>query len=193
MTRTKAEWRRVLLAARSAIDTEARRAFSAGIADRVAALLPFERARTLFGYVAIGAEADPQNILKRSRASKIFVPASGDSSDDPSWIAWGTAELSAPHCPVIGPEGFPAVILVPGVGFDEAGMRLGRGQGFYDRALAALRRSGDVCAIGLAFEAQIVSELPADPWDQGMDYVVSDKRIVRSARWLAPSGAAPPR
>lgn len=180
MARTKAEWRRELLEARSAIDADMRRVSSAAIVDRVAALPAFDRARTLVGYVAIGAEADPEDLLQRSRASTILVPESGGFSAVPSWVAWRNSKGGASHRPVIGPETFPALILVPGVGFDEAGMRLGRGQGFYDRALAALRRSGDVCVVGLAFEPQIVSELPADPWDQEMDCIVSEKRIIRT-------------
>ena len=185
MARTKAEWRRALLEARSAIDADIRRVSSAAIVDRVAALPAFDRVSTLFGYVAIGAEADPDDLLQRSRASTILVPESGGFGDVPSWVAWRDSNGGAPHRPVIAAETFPALILVPGVGFDEAGMRLGRGQGFYDRALAALRQSGEVCVVGLAFEPQIVSELPADPWDQEMDCVVSEKRIIRSRRAAA--------
>src|SRR5262249_60628997 len=76
------------------------------------------------------------------------------------------------------PPGRDALFLVPGLGFDPGGTRLGRGGGHYDRALAhhpaALR-------IGLACEAQILSWLPRDPWDQPMDAVVTDRRRPRTA------------
>src|SRR5262249_62364793 len=73
------------------------------------------------------------------------------------------------------PPGRDALFLVPGLGFDPGGTRLGRGGGHYDRALAhhpaALR-------IGLARETQILSSLPRDPWDQPMDAVVTERRIL---------------
>jgi 5-formyltetrahydrofolate cyclo-ligase len=149
---------------------------------RVAALPPFRIARTLFGYVAIGAEADPRSLLEGSDSSTVLVPANGYRGGGPAWRAWQGSEADEDVLTDVPSECFPAMAVVPGVGFDLAGMRLGRGQGFYDRALEALRRGGDVCVVGLAFECQIVSELPTDPWDQPMDYVVTEKRVIRSPR-----------
>jgi 5-formyltetrahydrofolate cyclo-ligase len=59
-------------------------------------------------------------------------------------------------------------------------MRLGRGGGFYDRALGDLRSVGDVHVVGLAFECQIVPVLPSDPWDQRVDVVVSEQRVLHA-------------
>lgn len=73
-----------------------------------------------------------------------------------------------------------AVILVPGVAFDQRGARLGRGGGHYDRALAALPRA---IRVGLAFELQVIEEVPVDPWDQAMHYVVTEARVI-----VAPAG-----
>lgn len=148
---------------------------------RVTALPTFDVARTLFGYVAIGAEADPRSLLERNRSTRVLVPAQGDAPGAVwyEWHASGVDHLATVH---VGVEHFPALALVPGVGFDQSGTRLGRGQGFYDRALAALRRTGDLCVVGLAFECQIVPELPSDPWDQAMDYVITESRVIRSLR-----------
>jgi 5-formyltetrahydrofolate cyclo-ligase len=66
------------------------------------------------------------------------------------------------------------LILVPGVAFDLAGRRLGRGRGFYDRLLAAVR--GTKC--GVAFDEQIVSEVPAGPLD------VRVNCLLTPTRWL---------
>ena len=64
------------------------------------------------------------------------------------------------------------LVLVPGLGFDEAGHRLGRGKGHYDRLLAA------VCGIkcGLAFDCQVTAEIPAEPHDVKLDCVVTPSR-----------------
>ena len=66
------------------------------------------------------------------------------------------------------------LVLVPGVAFDLAGRRLGRGRGFYDRLLAEVR--GTKC--GVAFDQQIAAEVPIDPHDIILDC------IVTPTRWL---------
>lgn len=63
-------------------------------------------------------------------------------------------------------------ILVPGIAFDLAGRRLGRGKGFYDRLLAHVR--GHKC--GAAFEAQIVAGLPEEPHDVRVDSILTPTR-----------------
>ena len=64
------------------------------------------------------------------------------------------------------------LILVPGVGFDLNGHRLGRGQGYYDRMLAAVR--GTKC--GLAFDFQVETEIPAEPHDVTLNWIVTPSR-----------------
>lgn len=68
-------------------------------------------------------------------------------------------------------------LLIPLVGFDARGNRLGMGAGFYDRALAQ-RHGRRPLAIGVAFSCQEADELPTDPWDQPMDYIVTDTGII---------------
>lgn len=68
-------------------------------------------------------------------------------------------------------------LLIPLVGFDARGNRLGMGAGFYDRALGK-RHGRRPLAIGVAFGCQEVEHLPVDPWDQPLDYVVTDSRVI---------------
>ena len=68
------------------------------------------------------------------------------------------------------------LILVPGVAFDWRGHRLGRGKGFYDRLLAEMR--GIKC--GVAFDEQMVEEMPAGTHDVRMDFIVTPTRCVRT-------------
>jgi len=67
----------------------------------------------------------------------------------------------------------PALLLVPLLAFDAHGRRLGYGGGHYDRTLEALRRDGTVTAIGLAFDAQEVAQIPAGPHDQRLDWILT--------------------
>lgn len=64
----------------------------------------------------------------------------------------------------------PEWLLVPGVGFDLQGARLGRGKGFYDRYLA----DKDVLSIGLAWSEQIVKKIPVEEHDFHMDYIITE-------------------
>jgi 5-formyltetrahydrofolate cyclo-ligase len=73
----------------------------------------------------------------------------------------------------------PTVVLAPLLAFDAAGHRLGYGRGYYDRTIAQLRSIGAVAAIGLAFEEQEVSKVPAEQHDERLDWI------------LSPSGARP--
>lgn len=72
----------------------------------------------------------------------------------------------------------PDLILVPLLGFDRAGYRLGYGQGHYDRTLMALRARRPVTAVGLAWACQEVDAIPADAFDQRLDWVVTNREAI---------------
>ena len=76
------------------------------------------------------------------------------------------------------PEAEPTLVLVPLLGFDSAGTRIGYGQGHYDRALTALRQKGRTFACGLAFKTQMMEELPFEAHDQPLDWVVTEQGSV---------------
>ena len=59
------------------------------------------------------------------------------------------------------------VVFVPGVAFDLRGNRLGRGKGWYDRLIKKL---GQAILVALAYDFQIVDEVPAEEWDQRVHY-----------------------
>jgi 5-formyltetrahydrofolate cyclo-ligase len=67
------------------------------------------------------------------------------------------------------------LIIVPGVAFDEKGNRLGHGKGFYDRLLKKTKAT----VIGLAFEFQILENIPTDKNDVPVDMIITEKRIIR--------------
>lgn len=79
---------------------------------------------------------------------------------------------------LVPPEGAPQVqpdfVLVPGLAFDQAGYRLGRGGGFYDRWLADFEGK----KIGLCFEEQLLQQLPHESHDIKVDQVITDKQIL---------------
>jgi 5-formyltetrahydrofolate cyclo-ligase len=77
------------------------------------------------------------------------------------------------------PVDFIDFVVVPGLGFSEKGYRIGRGMGFYDRFLAQPEFIGTSC--GLAFEEQIVPELPVLDHDIPLSMLVTDRGLRRFA------------
>ncbi len=83
-------------------------------------------------------------------------------------------------------EGLPVpvsdieLVVVPGLGFDEHGNRLGRGRGFYDRFLSHPDFRGVSCA--LALEDQVVADIPVGPSDVAIDMLVTDTKVRRFGR-----------
>ena len=71
------------------------------------------------------------------------------------------------------------LFVAPGLLFDRAGRRLGRGGGHYDRLLA--RRRADAWLVGICYEDRVIDELPEDPWDVRMHVVVTDRAVLRCA------------
>ncbi len=70
---------------------------------------------------------------------------------------------------------FIEIMLVPGMGFDRSGARLGRGGGFYDRYLKTARPP---IVVGVAFDEQILDEVHCDAHDQFMTAIVTPTRTL---------------
>lgn len=66
------------------------------------------------------------------------------------------------------------LMIVPGVAFDRNHNRMGRGRGFYDRLLSSVTSP----KIGLCYEFQMVPEIPTEPFDIKMDYIVTEKGLI---------------
>jgi 5-formyltetrahydrofolate cyclo-ligase len=69
-----------------------------------------------------------------------------------------------------------ALVLVPGVAFDEQGHRLGRGGGYYDRVLSG---AGGATPVGVAFDCQIVEEVPVEPHDRRVAGLLTESGFRR--------------
>ena len=67
------------------------------------------------------------------------------------------------------------LIMVPGVGFDRQGGRMGNGQGYYDRLMDKVR--ADCALIALCYESQLFDEILVAPHDVYMDKVITEKTI----------------
>jgi 5-formyltetrahydrofolate cyclo-ligase len=77
------------------------------------------------------------------------------------------------------PELEPDVLIIPLLAFDRAGYRLGYGGGFYDRTLEKLRTRKNVIAIGVGYAAQELAHVPIGPHDQPLDYVMTEREVIK--------------
>lgn len=82
-------------------------------------------------------------------------------------------EQPVAQAPAVSP-GEMAGILVPGLAFDRRGGRLGRGRGFYDRALTGY---GGM-KVGIAFSCQILDGIPLEDWDLEMDAIITERSVI---------------
>jgi 5-formyltetrahydrofolate cyclo-ligase len=98
------------------------------------------------------------------------IPEPGEEA-----LAGGSA---AGESPGPGAEDFPALVIVPGLAFDAAGRRLGRGGAYYDRFLTELEALGrPFRTLGLCTGCQLVPEVPVDDWDKPMDYLCTGEKM----------------
>ena len=138
-------------------------------------------------YSKIGSEMDPAPLAEALRAQGhvIVLPVIAKKGeplvfrraepDDP--FAKGTWGIREPLA--TAPSLEPDIVLTPLLGFDRRFYRLGYGGGYYDRSLAELRRKKRIRAVGLAYAAQEVPEIPADSsHDMQLDQVATEAAIL---------------
>jgi 5-formyltetrahydrofolate cyclo-ligase len=117
-------------------------------------------------------------LLPRVRGRELeFVPVTDWDELVPARLGILTPPEERP-AEVLCPED---AVLLPGLAFDAAGRRLGRGGGFYDRAFAD--RSRSPALIGVAYALQVVAEVPVGSRDRSVDAIVTE----RGLRWLQES------
>ena len=73
----------------------------------------------------------------------------------------------------------PDILLVPLVAFDKKLNRLGYGAGFYDRAITIIKKKKNLITIGLGFDFQEVNFIPVSKYDQKLNFIVTNKKILK--------------
>jgi len=87
----------------------------------------------------------------------------------------GVKEPVPEHCKKV-PIDFIDIAIIPGFAFDEKGGRIGSGEGYYDRLIPKL--SITTRKVALAFEYQIIKQVPVESHDKHVDIVITEKRII---------------
>ena len=175
LNRDKAAVRDRLLAARRQLTAADRAGAGRDIRDAVLSMPETEMAGTVAAYYSVGSEPDTHGLLFAlwKRGSYVVLPIllpDGDldwaSYEGPESLRPGPRGLTEPAEP---PRGVSAIssadlVLVPALAVDHAGMRLGRGGGSYDRALA--RVGTQVPTVALLYDSEFVPHVPSGQHDQ---------------------------
>ena len=149
------------------------------------------------GYIPMGSEIDPRPLMMgfAEAGATLCLPEVLSQSSPLQFREWqpGAMLMSGllgtlqpmDSAPVVKPD----LLLVPLLGVDAFGVRLGQGGGFYDRTLEQLSPFG-ARAYGVAFDSQIVERLPAEGHDQLLDGVITPSCCIgwtdeRQLRYLA--------
>lgn len=159
-------------------------AFAAGqgqAAEILADFLADQSGRVLSGYMPMRTEIDPLPAMA-AHQGPVGVPVIIGKGQPLRFREWspGARMVEGSFKALIPEEGAwvePEVLIVPLLSFDARGYRLGYGGGFYDRTLEGLRARGRVLAVGFAFAAQEVAEVPTEPTDQRLDAVVTENGV----------------
>lgn len=179
----KKELRKQVLAKRDRLTPGQRTSKSREIEERLFSLPEFRSARAVLFFASFRSEVDTGTMIRRALAfgKRVALPKVvgtglelfeiSDLDKDVTPGAWGIPE---PHEPRPVRAGEIDLIVVPGAAFDSRGNRLGYGAGFYDKLLAGFRGT----TVALAFEAQIVPQVPADLHDIAVGKIVTEKRVI---------------
>jgi 5-formyltetrahydrofolate cyclo-ligase len=189
-SRAKRAARERALTARDALGRTERARHSEAICARAAGLPELGRANTVLLFASFRTEVDTAPLLLAllRRGAAVALPRIRGPrrleavrvADPAADLAPGTWGIPEPRegLTVLPPVAIDAVV-VPGAAFSLDCARCGYGGGFYDTYLPQLRPGTP--RVALAFEAQVVDELPCEDHDLRVDAIVTERRVIRPA------------
>lgn len=180
----KKEQRKILIQKRAGVKNQSTK--SKAIQDKVLELTCYQRAKQILLYRTKGTEVDTRWIWREAvKDGKMvlfpFCPPDGSdmrfyqvtAMDDFVLSSFGVWEPNPTLCKMME-LAQDSLCIVPGLSFTENGFRLGYGKGYYDRFLA----EHNIFSVGLCYDEMLAENLPIDPFDQAVNMVVTDKKVI---------------
>jgi 5-formyltetrahydrofolate cyclo-ligase len=170
---------------RDALTPQIRQAAAETIAARPFPL-PIAPRTIVSGFMPMKTEIDPLPLMRKleGQGARLALPVLVGRGKPLVMRAWTFGEpLSEGVWGIREPEPeadevAPDILLVPLLAFDRAGGRIGYGGGYYDRTLTALRATKKVTAVGIAFAAQEVPQVPVGAGDARLDLVLTEREVI---------------
>lgn len=189
MSEAKTALRDQLLTARNRLGPAEIGAAARALAQEVLAVPEVRRAATVAAYASIGTEPGTGLLLDALRAAgkRVLLPVLL-ADDDLDWAAYdgtlvpGRRGMLEPTGPRLGVDAIatPDVVLLPGLAAAVDGMRMGRGGGSYDRALARVPVGTFTCV--LLYDAELLAGVPTEPHDRTVSAAVTPSGLTRFTR-----------
>lgn len=183
---SKGQIRTGLLDRRDQIPVDLRRQWSQQICHSIDKLIEERRLSRILFYLSMRSEVETDWLVAKQLAANRLVatPKVEKKAIRPYRLTnlqmginlhrLGMREPDPAVCDPVDPESLD-LVLVPGCGFDLQRYRIGYGGGFYDRFLPTCPQA---LTVGLTFEAQVANQLPTQPWDQPVDLVLTEQRMI---------------
>jgi 5-formyltetrahydrofolate cyclo-ligase len=183
----KSALRAAMLSQRARLSKVDSLSWSRLIQAQVLQFSPYLTCRSVALYSPMQNEVGTEEIRDHalSAGKSVFLPRCGNE-DSLELVEIGSpAELKPGRSGFLEPTGEKRLspqalgeltLLAPAVAVDLRGNRLGRGKAWYDRLIQ--EPNGRTTVVALAYEFQIVDEVPSDEWDQQVDYVITESRVI---------------
>lgn len=185
---TKSELRKKILSLRNNMSLEDVEHKSSLIIDKLTTLKKYNDSNTVFVYMNFKNEVITINLIKRmlSENKRVVIPYTDTKNtviipselrsldDDLVLSSFGYYEPVLQRLKLVEPKEID-LIITPGVAFDRNLNRVGFGKGYYDRILCNKRE--DAAIVALAYELQVLDEVPSEEHDVKMDMIITEDRI----------------
>lgn len=179
----KDEVRRRAKAQKSLLDENEKAIAADAVFDMLEKTAAFMLSDNILMYHSLSDELSTRRFLEKWASRKhFFLPrVNGLNLEilpyDRSSLTLGAFQIEEPSGSDIRSVNDIDLIVVPGVGYDPTGNRVGRGKGYYDRLLAESKAT----KIGVAYDFQVVDHIEAEPHDVRVDIVITDRNYYHAA------------
>jgi 5-formyltetrahydrofolate cyclo-ligase len=181
----KAELRAATLAKRDALPGAMRAGAAEAITKR-AFPIAVKPDTIVAGFMPMKSEINPLPLMRKlaDAGAQLALPAIAGRGqplimrafkfgDELARGQWGIREPK-PEAAQVEPD----ILIVPLAAFDRQGHRIGYGAGYYDLTINALRAKKNIAAVGIAFAAQEITQIPATTRDARLDFVLTEREVI---------------
>ena len=183
VSQQKTETRKILKSTRASIPEATRMNAANSITEQILRLDEIRDARTIFIYISYASEVHTHALIKALLAAgkTLAVPKIVKSDYMPAETFSSWEDLVPGELGILTPtdstpcNGLFDVAITPGLGFTLSGQRMGFGRGYYDKWFAQNKVRHK---IALAFEVQLINEMPVEDTDVPMEKIVTEKRVI---------------
>lgn len=177
----KAELRKESRTRKKQLTVEEQKNAEIAVLEKLESCKEFQAAKRILAYYSLPDELPTIQLLSKwNKDKEIFLPrVNGDFLDiakfEPDSTVEGAFSIQEPTGNDLTTVDTIDLIIIPAVGYDCKGNRLGRGKGYYDRLL----KDAKCPKIGIIYSCQLFDEVPTEQHDIPVDIIITEKEIIK--------------